>query len=182
MPNEAMSKLFECHGTGLCVPAETPMVLGAEVEAPKVVTTEEEQLPPSPKPEFDPNIVTNGLVDGKNEGGTSIARSTGMTGMSDKAAPGDQLGFIGGGSGPYELSGFTARYDVPGSTDIGSVEVVFNFPTITAAQSVISGANNYRHTTPKGIVMDCVITKGAPVICTNESEKLKYVDGAWIRP
>jgi len=89
------------------------------------------------KKEFDPNVIANGLVDEKKEGGTLPARSTGTSGMSNTAIPGTGLGFQGAGEGPYELSGFTVRYNVPESTDIGSVEVQVNFPTIEAAQSTI---------------------------------------------
>ena len=132
------------------------------------------------KREFDVNTIGNGLEDSAKEGGTSIARSTGESGMSNARRPGEGVGFNGGGGGPFELSGFSVRYDVPGTKDVASVEVSVSFGSMESAQGAIKG-NQYVHITPNAFVILCDIIKGAPVICVNDIEKCKYVEGAWVR-
>jgi len=174
MSNSAVNKLFECHGTGEVTRGNVEdTVVPAETSTPVV------------KQEFDENVIANGLVDSPKEGGTSIARSTGTTGMDDKAVPGSGLGFKNSGSGPYELLGFTVRYNVPDSMDVGSTEVQVNFPSIEDAQKTISRDGSlvvYSHTTPAGVNLRSELILGAPTICVNECEKLKFIEDSWIRP
>lgn len=194
MANEALSKLFECQGTGEVVRPQEGISLNDAVKTilepagieSSIIAPNLDDVKKILKAEFDPNIIAPGLEDVEKEGGTSIARSTGASGMADQAVPGVGLGFKSGGhGGPYELLGFTVKYNVPDSTDIGSVEVQVNFPSIDDAKATISTNGTsviYNHTTPAGVKMACDLILGAPTICVNECEKLKFVGGDWIRP
>jgi hypothetical protein len=56
-----------------------------------------------------------------------------------------------------------------------------NYASIQDIKNTIVG-NTYKHITPTGVEMLCSITRGAPTICANEIEKMKYVEGVWVAP
>ena len=166
---EVGTKLFEIQGSGIVTPAS---------KSAPVPTAPE--LTPSKKPEFDANIIANGLDDEK-EGGVFVARSTGATGMSNEPGVPAGLGFILPEQKGFELSGFTAKYNIPNSKDIAATEVRVYFKNLESAKAVIQG-NRYVHTSPRGEVISCEIIRGGPVIALDEVEKLKYLEGKWNRP
>ena len=94
-----------------------------------VVKASDIDLRVSDKREFDSNAISNGIVDDdKKDGGVSVARNSGQV-DSNKVRV-DVFGLNGGGKGQYELSGFTVKYNVPDSKDIGSTSVLVSYNSI----------------------------------------------------
>lgn len=135
----------------------------------------EGELKRSERPQFDPNIVKDGLKDdGQSEGGRYLAVD--LSGSNSEKQSGDPNGFYGHGDGQYEVYGFSVSY---GDKELAIADVSHKFKTMDDAKNCVS-INVYTHTTPSGSKIDCKIVRGAPVICVNERDKMKYVEGAWV--
>lgn len=178
--NQQSIKLGKIEGEGVMTRAEKQINAINNIE--KAAEPVIEALSISKAKEFNPEAITNGLIDDPDEGGKSIARSTGLTGSDGSIVVTNPYGFnIPEQKNKYELSGFTARYTVLGKNDVASSEVRVYFNTADEAKKCIED-NKYTHTTPNGEVIICDISFGAPMVSYEEIAKFVYLDNKWSRP
>ena len=163
------------------IPEENPEIAenAKPIEAKESDTLELKQ---SNLKEFDDNQIADPRKNSKVEGGRSIARSTGVSGLSQASAPSEKLGIIQKEQkNMYELGGFTASYTIPGSTDISSSDVRVYFKNYQDAHAAVKGDKYTHKVMATGDVLEMTITKGMPEISVNEILKFKYIEETWER-
>lgn len=157
-------------------------VTKASQPQPASAVQEEAPLQKSIKPEFDENMIADGRYDTSKDGGVSVARSTGINGISEKVT-GDIYGFQQPDQKGqlFEVAGFRVSYAVRGTKDMAATSVRVYKKTLDEAKACFNGSQ-YTHTMNNGETMICQIIEGAPIICVEEAHKLSYIEGKWVRP
>lgn len=147
-----------------------------------VVAFDDKPLQKSMKPEFDDNMVADGRYDTSKDGGVSIARTTGISGISNDIITDiygfqepDQKGQL------FEIAGFRVSYKVAGSKDMAVTSVRVYKKNMDEVKACFNGSQ-YTHTLKNGEKMICQIIEGAPIVCVEEAHKFSYVEGQWVRP
>ena len=149
------------------------------------VVLENDIVPPSAKPEFDPTRIQNALKDDELEGGVFKMRTTGLASMDSEQPRGAEYYKpqreleAGAAHGKYEVSGFTVQYEPKPGGGLSSVQIRDYFDDLETAKASVS-PSGYLIPLRSGYKLGR-ITLGCPVICLNERQILEYVNGNWRR-
>ena len=126
--------------------------------------------------EFDDQQIADPRLDEEIEGGKTLTRTTGVTGLSDSQADKGIVLLAKEQDDPkFEIGGFKVEYNHPESGDIISGDVRRYFANMAEVEKAFKDGKYIQ----EEIIM--TITEGVPEVYCSEIMKYKYIDSEFVR-